>query len=306
MASRGRAGRINQGYLMSKPLFIRASERLFGITARRMFGQQLVLLDYPVRPVPRYGHGKPPHPILHEIINRNRSLYEDTFKEFLNYRGHLLGIPAKEPDTPQGPCWLNEFFSGLDAVALYSFLCMKNPARYFEIGSGWSTRFARKAIADHKLQTKIKSFDPSPRTDISQVCDDVVRKSVEDLEAGAFDELEPGDILFVDGSHRCFMNSDVTCVFLDILPRLKEGVLVQFHDILLPYDYHPQWAERYYSEQYLLAVHLLAETRKFDIILPNAFVTYDQALSGVLRPLSDELRARGVEMKGCSFWIQIR
>jgi hypothetical protein len=291
---------------MLKQLIIRLAGRLFPKIARRIFGHQLIVLDYPVKSVPRYGHGKPPHPELYKMINRNRTSYRDNLIKFLDFQKYLLNIPLREPDTPHGPCWINEMFSGLDAVALYSLLCLNNPERYFEIGSGWSTKFARRAIFDHSLKTKITSLDPSPRTDVSLVCDDVILKNLEDAELGIFDELESGDILFVDGSHRCFMNSDVTCVFLEILPRLNTGVLVQFHDIMLPYDYPPQWAERYYSEQYLLAVHILAETDKFDIISPNAFINNDPDLNGVLGPIWNETKMHGVNPNGRSFWIKIK
>lgn len=33
------------------------------------------------------------------------------------------------------------------------------------------------------------------------------------------------------------MNSDVTVFFIDILPRLRSGVIGHVHDITLPYDY---------------------------------------------------------------------
>jgi hypothetical protein len=48
------------------------------------------------------------------------------------------------------------------------------------------------------------------------------------LDISLFDELEAGDILFMDNLHKSFMNSDVTTVFTEILPRLKQGVLVHF------------------------------------------------------------------------------
>lgn len=44
-------------------------------------------------------------------------------------------------------------------------------------------------------------------------------------------------MVFVNNSHRPFMNSDVAVVMLYILPRLKPGVWVEFHDIFLPFDY---------------------------------------------------------------------
>ncbi len=128
------------------------------------------------------------------------------------------------------------------------------PKRFVEVGSGDSTRSAsrRRSIRDHSLPTLITSIDPTPRAEIDKLCDFVIRKPLEEVELDVFDELGPGDFLFIDGSHRSFSNSDVTVAFLDVLPRLRAGVVVHFHDIFWPYDYPPEWADRYYSEQYLL------------------------------------------------------
>jgi hypothetical protein len=118
--------------------------------------------------------------------------------------------------------------------------------------------------------------------------------------------LETGGVLFVDGSHRCFANSDVTVIFLEVLPRLRNGVFVEFHDVSLPHDYPQEYTERYYSEQYLLAVYILAESNKFNIVLPNSFISEDAELNNVLNPLWDEPKMHEVERHGDSFWIQIR
>ena len=269
--------------------------------------KQAILLDDPVTLQPRWGYGKPPHPELYGIINKNRDIYKNYLVQFLEYKDFLTRIPmAKTSDGSTIPAWINGMLPALDAAALYSFLSLNNPKRYFEIGSGNSTKFAKQAIKDHGLRTKITSFDPHPRADIDPICDDAVRQPVEGVDIAVFEELEAGDILFVDNSHRVFMNSDATVVFLDILPRLKEGVYVEFHDILLPFDYDPQLAGRYYSEQYLLAAYLLAEGNKFDILLPNKFITSDPELNNVMLPLWESPKMKGADAQGSSFWIKIK
>lgn len=267
-----------------------------------------IRLDYRVDSKPRYGHGKPPHPKIDEIINNNRQYYKEYLNSFLDFKNNYLEVTKRSDKNYQGtnPSWINGYLPGLDSVALYAFLCLNNPKRYYEIGSGNSTLFANKAINDHKLRTKITSIDPYPRASINSICDSIIRKPVEDLDPDMFCELEAGDILFVDNSHRAFMNSDVTTVFLDILPRLKTGVLVEFHDICLPYDYPQEWIKRYYSEQYLLASYLLAEGNKFEIILPNSFVSKDPELKSILSPLWNEKSMEGVENHGGSFWIRMK
>lgn len=268
---------------------------------------QIIFLDYPVNPEPRYGYGKPSHPELTEILNRNTQVYQDYLGSFLQYKDFLVKIAKIQTSNESiEPAWVNGWLPGLDLVALYGFLALQNPQRYFEIGSGNSTKFAYRAIQNHQLRTKITSIDPHPRAEIDIICDRVIRQPVEAVDVTLFQELEAGDILFVDHSHRSFTNSDATVVFLEVLPRLKPGVLVEFHDIFLPFDYPPEWKQRFYNEQYLLACYLLAEGKRFDVILPNLFVTRHNELSKILSPLWQAPEMNGVETHGGSFWIRIR
>jgi len=263
-------------------------------------------LNYPTSACnkPRWGYDSAPHPQLTTIINRNRNNYEQLLNSFLKYKTIFSNINIEEDVTrPVEPFLKTPWLPGLDSLSLYCLLAMYKPARYIEVGSGSSTKFARKSILDHNCNTELTSIDPEPRAEIDEICDNVIRQPVESVDLSVFDVLEANDILFIDNSHRCFMNSDATVVFLDIIPRLKSGVLVQIHDIFLPYDYPLQWSERYYSEQYLLAAYLLAEGGKIDILLPNAFVSTDSFLHGICKPIFDNLE--GVRSGGGSFWFRV-
>jgi hypothetical protein len=265
-----------------------------------------ILLDYPINPRPRWDDNNP-HLELYEIIDQNRGIYQQHLSSFLKLNKYFLKIPKQQLGThTSSPFWINRMMPALDSVALYSFIALNNPKHYFEIGAGISTKFARQAINDHKLHTKITSIDPNPRAEIDDICDEVIRKPVEDVNLDIFDQLENDDILYVDNSHRVFMNSDATTVFLDIIPRLKSGVLVEIHDVLLPYDYPSEWTTRYYSEQYLLAAYLLARGKRLDIVLPNMFISEDPELSRILEPLWKKVQMHNVETHGCSFWIKIK
>jgi methyltransferase family protein len=125
------------------------------------------------------------------------------------------------------------------------------------------------------------------------------------------DELDAGDVLFFDGSHRLFQNSDVTVFFLEVLPKLRPGVLVHIHDIFLPDDYPASWTQRLYSEQYILAAMLLCERRPFKTVLPSHFVSmHDDLRSEALElfKLPDGGMLPGAYFNQCfggsSFWIE--
>lgn len=262
-------------------------------------------LDFPVNSKPRYGFGNPPHQKLYEIINRNRQYYVNYLNHFLVFKEFFINIPGAASEDDPTPRWINGYFSGLDSIALCGFLGIYNPRRYLEVGSGNTTKFARRAINEFGLQTKITSIDPEPRASVDLLCDNIIRQPLENGDVGLFQELEARDMVFVDGSHRVFMNSDATVVFLDILPYLKPGVLVHFHDILLPRDYPPEWIEMYFSEQYLMAGHLLAEGNKFDILLANSFICMHDDLRSILNPIWNELPYPMTPYQS-SFWVQMK
>lgn len=268
--------------------------------------QPVMLVDDPPQPGSRYGYGKPPHKILYEMINKQRDNYHHRLDEILQLKNNLCEIPVyADEDAPDSgiPHWDNAWLPGLDAASLYSMITNGKPSTYLEIGSGHSTRFARRAVEDCDAQCRIISIDPKPRASIDAICDEVHRSPLENIDLSVFDSLKAGDILFVDSSHRVLMNSDVQVIFMEVLPLIKPGVIVHFHDIWLPNDYPQRWADRYYSEQYMLAALLLFGDQ-YEIILPNRFITDDPELSTVLDPLWNLPQLEDVASHGGSFWIQ--
>lgn len=224
--------------------------------------------------------------------------------EFQRYAEALRRIPLRPQKNSPEPSWINKWFEGLDVFTLYGFVASRKPNLYIEIGSGYSTKVARQAIQEAQLRTKIISVDPRPRADINPLCDQLYRMPLENIDLSLFARLKAGDILFFDGSHRAFMNSDVTVFFLDILPNLPAGVSVHIHDIELPYDYMPERAHWYYSEQYLLAVALLEGHATFRVLLPNAFVSQEKDCVEAVSGFWGLPEMKGVPCRGSSFWIE--
>jgi len=263
---------------------------------------QMLFLDYRVEPQSRYGYGRPPHPELFALLERGRDSYRELLRGFLSLQPELARIPVRERDS-RSPFWANRWLPPLDAVALYGFLAQRKPKLYLEVGSGNSTKFARRAIDDHALPTRIVSLDPLPRAGIDPLCDRLIRQPLQQADLAAFGELQAGDLLFLDCSHVLLTNSDVAVAFLEILPRLPAGVLVQVHDVYLPYDYPPRWAHHYWTEQYLLAFALLEGARRLKVLLPNAFVSADPELSRLLFPLWETIGFCSGVGPGVSLWL---
>lgn len=223
----------------------------------------------------------------------------------LRQEERLATIPVTGNPASGTPYWVNGYLPGLDAALLYALIAGRSPRRYVEVGSGHSTRFAARAIRDHGLETRIHAYDPAPRAAVEGLVHEIRRARVEDLPEGEIPSLlESGDILFFDGSHRALQNSDVTVFFLEILPALRPGVLVQVHDICLPWDYPPEWSGRWYSEQYLLAAHLLGGGAGTRLVCSCAFAGTDPECAAMLAPLWSRPALAGVERGGSSFWME--
>jgi hypothetical protein len=267
---------------------------------------QNLFLDYPVDFKPRYGHGKPPHTALYDIIAANRDTYQYLLSKALDLKEHIWEIKEakRERDTTK-PGWNNGFLPGLDIIGIYTMLAEFKPKKYIEIGSGNSTKVAYKAKQEQQLSTEIISIDPMPRAEIDQLADVVIRQPFENIDLNLLYTLDENDILFVDNSHRILPNSDAMVFFMDILPKLKKGVIVHIHDVYLPYDYPQFMCDRFYSEQYGLAFYLLANPTKYETLLPNFFIAEDPALAATIAPIWQHENLSHVEKHGGSFWLRI-
>lgn len=262
-------------------------------------------LDYPVDAKPRYGRGNPRHAGLERLFAAGKPRYAETLARMADYAADLADVPA-ERQAGTRPFWLNDFLPAFDAVSLGYMLAAGSPKTYLEVGSGESTKFAHAAISRRGLPTRIVSIDPQPRADVEDLCDESLRVGLEAVAPAAYSNLQAGDIVFFDGSHRVGMNSDVTVFFLEVLPAVSAGVLIQIHDVYLPDDYPGEWIDRRYSEQYMLGAMLLAAPERFEILLPSAYVCQDPELRPQLERIWRPLAAPPATRHGQSFWFTKR
>jgi hypothetical protein len=165
---------------------------------------------------------------------------------------------------------------------------------------------AYKAIKDNGLKTTILSIDPAPRAEIDQLADKIIREPFENTNFDFIFSLKENDVLFIDNSHRILPNSDSMVFYLEVLPKLPKGVIVHIHDIYLPYDYPQFMCDRFYSEQYGLAMYLLSNPIKYKPLLPNYFISEDKELRTILEPIWDHPNLNGVEKHGGSFWLMVQ
>lgn len=193
----------------------------------------------------------------------------------------LLAIPVERSgETEFG--YGNPMYGFGDAESYYSFIRLFRPRRIIEIGSGNSTLIARKAVAANKREEPDyichqTCIEPYEMPWLERTGATVIRERVETVAIETFDALEAGDILFIDSSHVIRPRGDVLREFLEIVPRLKPGVLVHVHDIFTPRDYPESWLRedrRLWNEQYLLEAFLAFNTR-YRILCANNWLKHN-------------------------------
>ena len=121
---------------------------------------------------------------------------------------------------------------------------------------------------------------------------------VQDIDPSIFSTLSEGDILFIDSSHISKIGSDVNWLIFRILPLLKRGTVIHFHDILFPFEYPREWIfeGRFWNEAYILKAFLMYNSG-FEMLLFNDYLAKTQ------RQFLDEIDPR-LSAAGGSLWLR--
>lgn len=184
------------------------------------------------------------------------------------YAEELADLSSKKQNSLTFHFNNGPFESG-DAEYWYQIIRAKKPKKIFEIGSGYSTLIAIKAIQENQrensnYQCQHICIEPYENSWLEKTNVTVVRKKVEHLDLSFFSKLDHNDILFIDSSHIIRPQGDVLFEYLELLPTLKSGVIVHIHDIFSPKNYLKEWLKddiRFWNEQYLLEAFLTENSR---------------------------------------------
>ena len=180
-------------------------------------------------------------------------------------------LPVLAEPMP-GPRYVpaNGMFGPGDAAVYRAMLTQLRPARVLEVGSGYSTAVALdEADCNPELsRLEITCIEPYPDRLLGLLKDadhgrlTLLRQPVQDVGLEPYEQLGPGDVLFIDSTHVVKAGSDVVWLFLHVLPRLAAGVAVHVHDIFWPFEYPAHWLRqgRDWTEAYLLHAFLAGNT----------------------------------------------
>lgn len=133
-----------------------------------------------------------------------------------------------------------EGFTPVDALVLYSMIREIQPRHYIEVGAGISTYYGAMAAlrnAEMGRAVQMSAIDPYPKPMLKTVPNvTILEKAVQDVPLSLFEDLQDGDILFIDSTHTVKIDGDCPFLYLEVLPRLKSGVFVHIHDVSFPYN----------------------------------------------------------------------
>lgn len=201
-----------------------------------------------------------------------RAYFEDLLEKF-----PLLPFPSQS--APDYRFYTeNPWFPLSDAFTLSGILRKEKPRKIVEVGSGFSSAVMLDTLEHTQQSAALTFIEPFPERLYSllsasdRAASAIVVKPVQEVSLALFEELDAQDVLFVDSSHVAKIGSDVTFLLLRILPRLKPGVLVHFHDIFYPHSYPVDWLRegRAWNESIFLRAFLVSN-RDFEIVAFNSY-----------------------------------
>lgn len=227
----------------------------------------------------------------------------ELISQFIQYYPELPYTQEKDPLVRY--YFHNDYYTHNDAVVLYSLMRHIKPKRIIEIGSGFTSAVM---LDTNQLffgnVIRLCFIDPYPERLLALMNEKdllssrVIAQEVQSVPLSLYGELEAGDILFVDSSHVAKTGSDLTHIMFEILPALKPGVIIHFHDIFFPFEYPKTWVMqgRNWNENYFIRAFLM-HNNAYQIRLFSDYIYTHHEDAFLQMPLAHRVR-------GSSLWLE--
>jgi len=237
-------------------------------------------------------------------VDMNAETQLDVLDRLADYREEYEALPRTAEAADPGEFYVeNGFYEAVDGESLYAMLRHLDPDRVLEVGGGFSTRLTATALAENDGDAELVVVEPYPDDELRSHpgVDRLLEREVQDVPLGEFAALAPDDVLFLDSSHVLAIGSDVRYEYLEVLPRLEEGVVVHVHDVFLPGEYPREWVEDFHlfwNEQYLLQA-FLAFNDAFEVLFCGSYLDHHHPdrLRAAFDTYDDSVRPH-------SFWMR--
>jgi len=200
-------------------------------------------------------------------------------KVYTPYRREVAGFSSYREVQAAG--W-GLGYGPIEAQVLHCFIRHCAPATVVEIGSGVSTacmiRASRINQREGRQGSRIVSVEPFPGSKLREQGEvTLIEQMCQKVPRAVFDELQAGDLLFVDSAHSVKLGSELLRIYLDIIPNLPPGVFVHIHDIYLPYLYTRTALSDYFDwQETSLVLALLKNNARLSVESCLSALHYDR------------------------------
>jgi hypothetical protein len=222
--------------------------------------------------------------------------------------------PAQDPGASHEFYTENNSFSFGCAAGTHAIIRHFKPRQVIEVGSGFSSLVISAALRMNGEESEgagpeYSIIDPYPGEMLtSRVLPSarLIQQRVELLDPGFFSGLSENDVLFIDSGHTVRTGGDVNFLYLEVLPRLKSGVVIHVHDVPLPGDYPEVYFTNpgfrmFWTEAYLLQA-FLCFNNAFEVLLAMAYLTEDHL--DAVRAAFPHFDPQVHRLTSSSFWFR--
>ena len=246
--------------------------------------------------------GVPPRTLPGIDLREDEQL--ELLASFQRFYDEMPFAPEQRPGLRYG--FENDAYSYADAIMLHCMLRHLQPRRIVEIGSGHSscvTLDTNERCFGNRIETVFIEPYPDLLHSLLRPGDSariqMIPSRLQDVPAALFEKLGENDVLFIDSTHVGKVGSDVNIIFAEILPALRSGVFVHFHDIFYPFEYPRNWIDggRAWNEAYMLRC-FLQYNAAFRVELWNHF------LAEFNRPWFEQHMKLCLRNTGASLWLR--
>lgn len=168
-----------------------------------------------------------------------------------------------------------------EADFLFAFVANRKPAQIVQIGCGVSTAVCLQAAAFAEYRPDITCIEPYPTQYLLNMEKEgkirLLRQKVQEVDLNFFKDLGNDLLFFVDSTHTLGPAGEVSRIILEMLPVLKKGVYVHFHDITFPYDYNRKILDSmmFFWHESVLVHAFLAFNSRFRLLASLSMLHYD-------------------------------
>jgi hypothetical protein len=207
----------------------------------------------------------------------------------------MIHLNLSVEDFPNEFDWYNDQFPPLDALTYWHFL--KGAKKVIEVGCGYSS------ILPYKANVELICIDPNPRIIYPNIT--YIKEEVQKMPLSMFQELNEGDILFIDSSHIYKEGSDVHFLIHEVIQTLKDGVLFHFHDYFGGDGYPSDWQQHHEMKHWNENDKIIELEEIYDVIVDNWISSrFQKELNENYTFVPNDITQNLGAIKGASIWFK--